>query len=63
MAEKTEFQKGDFREFKSAVTLNLTLDDLESYIVRFVSSISIRIAIDHIASLNVIVNGRMGHLC
>ena len=44
MAKTIDFENGDFREFKGSVTLTLTFDDLEIYIVRFVST-SIQITI------------------
>ena len=40
------------------MTLTLTLDDLESHIIRFVSSTSIHITIVHMAPLSLIVNRR-----
>ena len=60
MAEEIDFENGDFRKFKGSVTLTLTLDDLESHIVRSVSSTSIHITIVHMAPLRLIVNGRAG---
>ena len=41
MREAIGFEIVDFRNFDSLVTLTLTFDDLETYIVRFVSLISI----------------------
>ena len=58
------FEIVDFRKFDAPVTLTLTLDDLEYYIVRSVSSISIDSTIEHVAPLSFTVNGRTddGHL-
>ena len=55
MREEIGFEIVDFRNFDGPVTL--TLDDLEYYIVRFVSSTSIHIAIVHMTSLSLIMNG------
>ena len=52
------FEIVDFRNFDSPLTMTLTLDDPEYYIVRFVSSTSIHCTIEHVASLSYIVNGR-----
>ena len=59
MAKEIDFENGDFRKFKGTATSTLTLDDLESHIVRFVSSTSIHITIVHMVLLSSIVNGRM----
>ena len=45
-----------FRKFKGSVIL--ILDDLEIYIVRFVSSTTIHITVVHKAQLSLVVNGR-----
>ena len=58
MAEEIHSEMDHFRNFRGLVTLTLTLDDLESHIVRFVSSTSIHITIDHMAPLSLIVDGR-----
>ena len=58
MREVIDFEIVDFRNFDSLVTLTLTFDDLETYIVRFVSSTSIHSIIEHVAPLSFIVNGR-----
>ena len=58
MREEIGFEIFDFRNFDSLVTLTLTFDDLETDIVRFVSSTSIHSTIDHVAQLSFIVNGR-----
>ena len=50
------FEIVGFRNFDGPLTL--TLDDLEYYIVRFVSSTSIHSTIEHVAPLSFIVNGR-----
>ena len=56
MREEIGFEIVAFRYFDSLVTL--TFDDLEIYIVRFVSLTSIHSTIDHVALLSFIVNGR-----
>ena len=56
MAEEIEFENRHFRNFKGLVTL--TLGDLESRTIVYVSSISIRITNDQISRFNFIVNGR-----
>ena len=58
MREEKGFEIVDFRNFDGPVTLTLTLDDLESYIVRFVSTTSILSIIEHVAPSIFIVNGR-----
>ena len=58
MREKIGFGIVDFCNFDSLVTLILTFDDLEAYIVRFVSPTFIHSTIDHVAALSSIVNGR-----
>ena len=58
MWEEIGFEIVDLRNFDSLVTLILTFDDLESYIVRFVSSTSIHSIIEHVAPSSFIVNGR-----
>ena len=58
MSEEINLEIGHFRNFDGPVTLTLTLDDLEYYIVRFVSSTSIHSTIEHVAPLSFIVNGR-----
>ena len=67
MREEIGFEIVAFRYFDSLVTLTLTFDDLETYIVGFVSSTSIHSTIDHVAPLSFIVNVRTyertdGHL-
>ena len=52
MAKEIDFENGHFRNFGGSVTLTLTLGDLENHVVRFVSSTSIHITIDHIPSLS-----------
>ena len=73
--ENADFENADFRKFEGSVTLTLTLDDLESHIVGFLSSTSIHISMVHMAPLSLIVNGQTdgrtnifppmstGHLC
>ena len=63
MREEIGFEIVHFRNFDRSVTLTMTLDDLEIYIVRFISSTSIDSTIEHVAPLSFIVNGRTdGHL-
>ena len=47
-----------FRDFKGSVTLTLTFDDLEKYIVVLGSSTSIYSTIGQMPLLSFIVNGR-----
>ena len=42
------FEIVDFRKFDGPVTFTLTLDDLEYYIIRFVSSTSIHSTTEHV---------------
>ena len=59
MVEEIEFENGHLWTFGGSVPLTLTLDDLHSHIVRFVSSTSIHITIGYMAPLSLIVtNGR-----
>ena len=58
MREEIRFEIDDFRNFDSLVTLTSTLDDLESYIVVHVSSISIHSTIGYLSPLGLIVDGR-----
>ena len=58
MAEEIEFENGHFRNFDPAVTLTLTLDDLESGITRFVSLSPIHTYIVCMGPLSLIVDGR-----
>ena len=53
-----QIQRAIKRKFDSLVTLTLTFDDLEAYIVRFVSSTSIHSTTDHVTPLSFTVNGR-----
>ena len=46
MREEKGFEIVDFRKFDGPVTLTLTMDDLEYYIVRFVSSTSIHLGFE-----------------
>ena len=52
------FEIVDFRRFDVPVPSTLTLDDIEYYIVRFVSSTSIHSTIEPVAPFSFIVNGR-----
>ena len=58
MREEIGFEIVDFRNFDSLMTLILTFDDLETDLVRFVSSTSIHSTIHHVAPFTFIVNGR-----
>ena len=67
MREEIGFEIVNFRKFDCPLTL--TLDDLEYYIVRFVSSTSIHSTTDHVAPVSFVMNGRtdistvlLGHL-
>ena len=57
MKEEKGFEIIDFGKFDSLVILTLTFDDLQTDIVRFVSSTSIHSTIEHVAPLSFIVNG------
>ena len=59
IAEEIEFENRHFWNFKSHVTLTLTLDDLESHIVMNVSSTLTNTIIWFVAALSLIVNVRM----
>ena len=56
MAEEIDFENGHFRNFDPSVTL--TLDDLETYIIRFVSLSPIHTYIVYMGALSLIVDGR-----
>ena len=58
MAEEIDFEDGHFHDFDPAVTLTLTLDDLESGITRFVSLSPIHTYIVYMGALSLIVDGR-----
>ena len=58
MAEEIDFENGHFRNFQGLVTLTLTLDDLETYIIRFVSLSPIHTYIVYMGALSLIVDGR-----
>ena len=58
MAEKIDFENGHFRNFDPSVTLTLTLDDLETYIIRFVSLSPIHTYIVYMGALSLIVDTR-----
>ena len=67
MAEEIDFENGHFRNFDKSVTLTLTLDDLDTYINRFVSSSPIHTYIVYMGALSLIVDLRTdgrtdGHL-
>jgi len=56
MAEEIDFENDHFRNFDPSVTL--TLDDLETYIIRFVSLSPIHTYIVYMGALSLIVDGR-----
>ena len=58
MAEEIDFENGHFRNFDPSVTLTLTLDDLETYIIRIVSLSPIHTYIVYMGALSLIVDGR-----
>ena len=60
MAEEIDFENGYFLDFDPSVTLTLTLtlDDLESYISRFVSLSPIHTYIVYMGALSLIVDTR-----
>ena len=58
MAEEIDFENGHFRNFDPSVTLTLTLDDLENYIIRFVSLSPIHTYIVYMGALSLIVDVR-----
>ena len=55
MREEIGFEIVDFRKCDGPVTLTLTFDNLEYYIVRFVSSTSNHSTVEHVAPLSFIV--------
>ena len=58
MAEEIDFENGHFRNFDKSVTLTLTLDDLGTYINRFVSLSPIHTYIVYMGPLSFILDGR-----
>ena len=59
MTEEIDFDNRHFLNFKSHVTLTLTLDDLESHIIVNVSSTLTNSTIWFVATLCLIVDVRM----
>ena len=63
MAEEIDIDFGHFRKFDGPVTLTLASYDLDSHIVAIVSSTSTNITYWLVATLRLIVDGRMdGHV-
>ena len=58
MAEEIHFKIGNFRNFDGPVTLTLTSDDLENYIVENGLSTSTNTIYWLVATLSLIVDGR-----
>ena len=58
MAEEIHFKIGIFRKFDGPVTLTLTSDDLENYIVDIGLSTSTNTSYWLVATLSLIVDGR-----
>ena len=59
MAEKVHFKIGNFRNFDGPVTLTLTSDDLENYIVENGLSTSTNTIYWLVATLSLIVDGHV----
>ena len=58
MAEEIDFENDHFRNFDPCVALTLTLDDLETYVIRFVSLSPIHTYIVYMGPLSLVVDVR-----